>query len=184
MAAALNQTAEPSWFQDSSESEGDLSETEDAESGISDIEEDFVLFGDEDMEEEDIIPYPEQAETILGKDGTQWSNLSPPAATRLRRNIVTVRDGKIGLRTINPEVAAATTKLNFLKLMINSEMIGLVVVNQNATTWLQEWNLKKLAKIRPDWIETDNFEIVAFCGLLIVAGCQRLKKMIHRLTFR
>jgi hypothetical protein len=106
--------------------------------------------------------------TVLSRNGTLW-DLHPPAPSRRpSRNIVSTP-----FRFKGGAEDANLTRAEILKLMLGPQIISHIVKQTN--TYAEQYVAKQKASkpLTPDWIPTDETEMYAFLGLLLLAGVER-----------
>ncbi|CAG7836444.1 unnamed protein product [Allacma fusca] len=175
------------WDQgDSDSSDEDTSEPEDVMEELTDDEEDELVFRKgEDSEPLEYVDHPTPA-TFLSPDGTEWSNVIPPSGRRKLINKWTTRPGGQGIRKVVTGVQNAQTLLDVFKLMIQDSMVSEIVkwTNKKANKIIEDWNQQNPTRQPKEWKATDNVEIHALMGLLLLAGAHGMRNMSTRKIWR
>ncbi|CAG7824237.1 unnamed protein product [Allacma fusca] len=152
-----------------------------SDSGESSDSEDSELEDHELVSNYDQIPYPEEKSySARDREGNAipWSNVRQPSSRRRFFNKWEQRPGGLGLRTELPEVEPEKTRRGLFSLMMDESIIDLIVqwTNKKATIAMQTWNDQYPDKKKDPWV-TDKIEILAYMGLLLMAGAHKCKEL-------
>ncbi|KRZ72981.1 PiggyBac transposable element-derived protein 4 [Trichinella papuae] len=150
---------------------------DDAASDYLNQEADLIVFAKStsDLSSEDESPERKRwqpsavgSETFTSKSGRVWSTTVPSTTQSLSHNVVRERCA------VTRHVSGIQVPADLFKLLVTVEMVSIIVrkTNEKAEKVHQEWNNKHPDAVR-NWEETNEEEIYAFIGLLIIAGaCQ------------
>ena len=118
---------------------------------------------------EEEVQRPE-CETFIARSGRRWTTEEPAKRKLPLANIIRQRNG------IGRQAAHIQTVKEAFQLFMTPDMIYLLVreTNRHARLVMKQWNDKNPGKER-QWSETDGDEILAFIGLLTLAGVHRSK---------
>ena len=156
-------------LQDSPEDEGNDSSTDDQRSEEIDISSaESECDSDEGESRSQSESEGFTSDILLSKSGQRWSTSEPPKRKTPQANILRQKRG-VG----RPAAAIQEVKQAF-QLFITEEMILLIVkqTNERAKKTISEWMEKNSGKTL-EWKETNDDEIWALIGLLILGGVQR-----------
>lgn len=106
---------------------------------------------------------------FVGKNGFVWDRQPPPTGRRRTQDIIRTMPGVTS-------VSRCSTILETMQLYLTAEIINNVVLqtNREANRRIREWNEKNTDKEkRGAWKPVTDNEILAFCGLCMLAGVYR-----------
>ncbi|XP_049308682.1 piggyBac transposable element-derived protein 4-like [Bactrocera dorsalis] len=109
--------------------------------------------------------YITQGLIYRSKDGRMW-NSNPPPPGRPRCHNVTTFTRKGPLRGASPSHKA------LFKLLLSPEIVSIIVreTNRKAVEAFRLWNEKHPSNKQRSWVMTDEDEMYAFFGMLLIAG--------------
>ena len=115
-----------------------------------------------DSDESDEEIHEETDERIVARDKTVWTK-NPPSSVQ-RRAASNILRSKPGLTR---DSRGISTPGEAFKRLLPYDMINIAV---------RETNRRAILTGAPEWVDTNETEMYAFCGLLLMAGCCRGRK--------
>lgn len=136
----------------------------------SDVENDWVVEGDEVFDsddsddDEEIEEQNATKDSFLGKDGTIWLKNEPNIGVRLRHhNIMRFRPGPKEQNSVPIEVFKKFFTPNITFIIISE-------TNRNGKAVVEKWNAANPSKKQKIWTDFTATELDAFVGILLAAG--------------
>lgn len=148
------------WYDDI-ETEDDASECEDIVETISECESEI---SENDVSDTEAVDNSYRNNIILGKKGYKWSTLEPPKTKTQSRNLVLKLPGAKGAaKNVKSELEA-------WKILFNPDMIANIVVHTNEEISRQKVKYNQNTR----YVQfTEESEILAFIGILYIAGARK-----------